>query len=257
MKKQLLLPLAALCAAITPATAAVTYQSVWHLGEAGSLGTSNRPIDSADADGTFNNFASGDGATVGTTNPAAPGSTAYLSFPDTGSFQGYYSPSPSQTIPPDNYGIDLWTRVATADLGQAGARIFLFGGTGSFLSLTFNDGGNGWRASVNGVSYIGTSTTAIGDEWAHLALIRNNGVNEFYVNGTLIGSNTTATTSSGAFHLAIQSGGGGNFKGDIDELRFFTFNMGEFNIADLNAVPEPSVVVLGALGALGLLRRRR
>lgn len=257
MKKQLLLPLVALCAIVVPASAAVSYQSVWHLGEAGSLGTNNRPIDSVNTDGAFNSFASGDSATVGTTNPAAPGSTAYLSFPDTGNFQGYYSPSPSQTIPADNYGIDLWTRVSTADLGQAGARIFLLGNTGNFLSLTFNDGGNGWRASVNGVSYIGTSTTAIGDEWAHLALVRNNGVNEFYVNGSLIGSNTTATTSNGALHLGLQPGGGGNFKGDIDELRFFTFNTGEFNITDLNAVPEPSVALFSMLSALGLLRRRR
>ena len=47
-------------------------------------------------------------------------------------------------------------------------------------------------------------------------------------------------------------------KDRFDEASFFTFAPGEFNAStDLLVVPEPSPALLGGLGMLALLRRRR
>ena len=222
--------------------ATITVSSLWHMGETGTVGANNRPQDSSDGDGNFNNFGGGSTGQIGTDAPP-PGSSAYLKL--FGLADAYYTPSPTQVIPADNFGIELWVRVATADLNQSGKKILLLGNTTGAYSITMNDGGSGWRASTNGTSYIGDPVPATGDAWTHLALIRNNGVNEFYVNGVLAGSNTNGTDNNGIIHLGINSGGGNTFKGDVDEMRLFTFNSGEFAPADLEFPVPDSFVNVG------------
>jgi hypothetical protein len=48
-----------------------------------------------------------------------------------------------------------------------------------------------------------------------------------------------------------------NFQGDFDEASFFTFAPGAFNAGADLLVPEPSAALLGGLGMLALLRRRK
>jgi hypothetical protein len=56
--------------------------------------------------------------------------------------------------------------------------------------------------------------------------------------------------------MGVKSAATGYYNGSIDEARIFTFNAGEFSTADL-LIPEPSAMLLGGIGAGGLLMTRR
>jgi hypothetical protein len=114
------------------------------------------------------------------------------------------------------------------------------------------------------VAFIGGTNGVVGsftaNTWAHLALIRSGGITQFYINGVPQGATYAgAPTGNGLGHLAINPGAGSSFNGQIDELRLVTFTPGESTTNILNAltIPEPSAALLGGLGALALLRRRR
>ena len=86
------------------------------------------------------------------------------------------------------------------------------------------------------------------------------GVLNFFVDGNSAGTSTGSIgTTDGLLALGFQQGvGTRQFIGDFDEASFFTFAPGEFNAStDLLVVPEPSPALLGGLGMLALLRRRR
>jgi hypothetical protein len=55
----------------------------------------------------------------------------------------------------------------------------------------------------------------------------------------------------------VVSGPGGNVDTDLDGINSRFAGINGIQIVDVAAVPEPSVVLLGGLGLLGLLRRRR
>lgn len=55
----------------------------------------------------------------------------------------------------------------------------------------------------------------------------------------------------------VVSGPGGNVVTDLDGINSRFAGINGIQIVDLAAVPEPSVVLLGGIGLLGLLRRRR
>jgi hypothetical protein len=120
-----------------------------------------------------------------------------------------------------------------------------------------------WDVNRQGVAnYIiprNATTTVALNTWTDLALVKSGGTISFYVNGVLAGSNSGAANTSGLFAFGLQQNVGTNgFQGDFDEARFFTFDPGAFTTADLvYAVPETSTVLLGGLGMLALLRRRR
>lgn len=61
-------------------------------------------------------------------------------------------------------------------------------------------------------------------------------------------------------HISVAPGGTSYFDGDLDEARVLTFTSGESTTNILNTlqgVPEPTAALLGGIGLLGLLRRRR
>ena len=254
----------ALLAALT-ATSHATILDIarYRLGEAGSLGTNNRPKDSLSTDVFVADFLSG--GTV-STDTAAPGSTESLIFGPAPS--GHYSVggngvfgASSLGATPDNFGIEMFVK-ATAGQGD---NIF-FSATGSDLSggagLIFELRGGNWGAAVPGNDWIGAiagvGQTASAD-WTSLAVIRENGVSTFYINAVPQPRTTVAQpTFSGGFHLAVQSGGGQWFRGGMDELHVFTFNPATDNAASaLTAVPEPSASLLLLGGLVTLARRRR
>ncbi|MCU0797151.1 MAG: PEP-CTERM sorting domain-containing protein [Akkermansiaceae bacterium] len=79
------------------------------------------------------------------------------------------------------------------------------------------------------------------------------------INGVAQGT-YSGTPVHGAAHLSVAPGGATYFDGQMDEARVVTFTGGESTANILNtltAVPEPSAMALGVLGALAVLRRRR
>lgn len=96
--------------------------------------------------------------------------------------------------------------------------------------------------------------------WYHVAMTYSNNALEFFVNG-----NSTATVANAGnfneevatgFRIGSTSNGGEQFDGRMDELKIFD-NVLSVSEIRANAVPEPSSAILGGIGLLAFLRRRR
>lgn len=261
------IPVAGLLAALAlnhSADAAVTLQSYWQLGE----NTGARGEDTVTADGESNPFNKADGTTWNTPAPSGVnGSTTYASTSGN-NFQGVWmfgAGSDNQTIPSDNWGVQFMVRStnhASITVGDFRAVFGMAEGvSGGLVIEAANIGGTVyWDVNRQGIAnYIipRNASTTVTSDWTALALVKNGGTIEFYVDKQLVGSNSGSVNTSGLFAFGLQQNvGTKGFKGDFDEASFFTFSSGAFNPAT-DLVPEPSVVLLGGLGVLGLFRRRR
>ena len=243
-----------------PACAASTIQSYWDMGETvvGVL-----PQDTDNTDGEFNNFTTGAGSVINTASPSGvAGSTAYTSTSGA-DFQGTHMfGGDGQNIPADNWGVQFMVR-STATIGSGFRAVFGMaeGVSAGLVIEAANVGGTVyWDVNQQGVAnYIipRNALTTVTSDWTNLALVKSGGTISFYVNGTLAGSNPGAVNTSGIFAFGLQQNVGTNgFQGDFDEASFFTFSPGAFN-ASTDLIPEPSATLLGGLGMLVLLRRRR
>ncbi|MCW1924435.1 hypothetical protein OKA05_17850 [Luteolibacter arcticus] len=256
-----------LCLAVGTATApaAVTLFAEYHLGENGSLGANNLPLDSAGTPQDFTGQISGGTTTVGTTGVFAPDSTHYL-ITSGATNEGWHSAN-FVTLPTNDFAFGVYARASSLAAANQGD-VFTLGsasnspaGSGAFkISLA----SNGWAASVNGVAWVGGTNGVAGsftaDQWVHLAVVRSGGTATFYIDGVAQTGTSSATPVNGAAHLSVNPGGLTFFDGHLDEARVVTFDSGESTTVILNAlqaVPEPSGVLLGGLAFLTLLRRRR
>lgn len=255
-------PLLALFVAMTlmqgRAMAVVTELALWKLGEPGTI-VGGLPQDSVGGHHFQNNF-----GTQSTVTPGAPlfSSTTGNSYtPIAGS---YYTAPGTTVVPTDNFAIELWARSDNAN--QPFADLFTTGETVGTLRFHTDPSGN-WAASLDNVNWIGGAAGAgqpitVG-EWTNLALIRNNGLLTFYINGIAqAGSLGTAPVIDMArAHLAVTPGGLTSFDGSLDEVRIFSFNPNTDNpVAALSifaTVPEPATATLALLGMGVLMRRRR
>ena len=255
------LVLAASILAVSPsANAAISLFAEYHLGEIGSLGPTNLPLDSSPALRNFINEINGSSASVVTGGTAAAGSTEYLSTAGAGS-EGWYSSGLFTGLATDNFAFGVFVKASS--LGATEGDIFTLGGSnGSFkLSLA----GNGWAASAHNVAWIGADSGVAGsfvpDAWVHLALIRNSGTTTFFINGVAQGNTFGGTPAHDTPHISVAPGGATYFDGGIDEARVVTFSAGESTPNILNAlqVPEPgsASLILGGLALMAGLRRRR
>jgi hypothetical protein len=195
------------------------------------------------------------------------GSTTYASTSGA-NFQGIWmfgAGANDQTIPADNWGVQFMVRStnhANITVGDFRAVFGMAEGvSGGLVIEAANIGGTVyWDVNRQGIAnYIipRNASTTVTSDWTALALVKNGGTIEFYVDKQLVGSNPTSVNTSGLFAFGLQQNvGTKSFQGDFDEASFFSFNAGEFNAAT-DLIPEPSATLLGGLGLLGLLRRRR
>lgn len=238
--------------------AAVTLYAEYHLGEASSTGS-----DTSGNGRHINSTVSG-GGTFATTSPS-PISTTYFDTSAAGD-QGRWGTGVFAALPTDNFALSVWARAASAAPTNQG-NIFSVGDGGLAIGL----GANGWTAGVwnastqtvdtsNTLGIAGGSGFSV-DTWTSLAVIRQNGVTTFYINGVAQSGTITASGTNGTGYLSMNPNATGNiYDGLLDEARVATFSGTDSTasiLSALNAVPEPSTALLGALGALALLRRRR
>jgi hypothetical protein len=239
-----------------PAFSAITVQAYFEMGDNGA-GADNRPTDSS---GNVRNFGNIEGAatTISLTGGGYD-NDAYYAFDGT---QGYSDIG--YAAPLDNVGIEVWVR--TSNLTQENKTLFGTGSTLTGISIGYEGGQSGtvgWFGAVAGVAYVGNLAPAnytVGD-WIHLAVVRDGGTSTFYVNGVPSGTTGAAPAGIGPGPgiIGYAPNGPGGFEGDIAQARIFTFDQGEFSTSDLlfPAIPEPATALLGGLGLLALLRRRR
>ncbi len=128
----------------------------------------------------------------------------------------------------DNFGLELWVKPDATN----GLRCLAHNGipNANGWGLYINNGQ--YRGLFGGIAYIG-SATAPTNAWTHLALVRDNGVTTFYVNGISNASfanspNVPSTRFTVAANLAADA-----FVGALDEIRVFNFAPGTFSASDL------------------------
>lgn len=138
----------------------------------------------------------------------------------------------------------------------------------SFVHLQlFNTGNNVVYTNVvpSAVTLPIVSQTPL-NTWRHFAIVGKSGASALYVDGALVGSNTTSFANIVAATTGIRIGSGfGNarfFDGLIDEVAIYKTALTEGQIdahiaAAVAIVPEPGSAALLALGALAAATLRR
>jgi len=189
-------------------------------------------------------------------DPAA-GSTRSMEFfaSPLGGYQDdpcYVSGHFSSTIT-DNFGLECWVKLAS----DSDTRYIVYSGnsvaTPNVLWSGFGiiQGGSSVLVRFGGVVEFGTTQIET-NVWTHLALVRDNGVATFYVNGEPAGSTTLAPNAVKSYESSFYSRGFvvgsrfddpkyGNFAGKIDEVRLFTFFPGTFRADSLRVSRSASI----------------
>jgi len=205
------------------------------------------------------------------------GTTSYLKLP-TAPFGAY--PTGGGT---NQYNLSFETWFQTTDegviLGQTAAGTTPgVGGAGGWVPAVYVDTAGQVRTSMfwhNGTGNQIVSPLTYNDgEWHHLVDVYRNGTEFLYLDGTLVGQQLQNEFGySGAYDYYLgtgyaagawtaTNGGWFFFSGNLDETALYPYSLSEAQIAQhylvaWAAVPEPTTLSLLALGALGLLRRRR
>lgn len=142
-------------------------------------------------------------------------------------------------------------------------------GPASLFYLAKSGADNGFRVELitaeNANVSVNSTVVPLLNTWYHVAAVGDSvaGTLSLYVDGVLAGSTTgfngllvpSAPTSWTLGRGQFNGNPGDTINGILDEVRISdsALSPSEF----LNVVPEPSVALLGALGALGMMKRRR
>lgn len=254
------------------ASYAATYQAevladspvrYYRLGETGGSTANNLGTQGATGNGTYNNFAA---SAFG--KPGIPGGGGDTAVEFDGS-NDWISSVGTGVAGDSTVTLEAWVKIT--DLTTNGYAVSYLRdnqnnryhaiGVNSSEQPILSQDQNGGGGTVNG------STSLTAGEWYHLVAVFSASptVDKLYVNGTLVasfnGPNPDGVTDR--FYVGLlhnRSGGTGWFKGIIDEVAFYSYELPETRIlAHYNTgIPEPSSLAeLGALAALLLSHRKR
>lgn len=219
-------------ATTTAPTTSIAVQAWFRMGDDGQ-GISNRPVDSSGNGRDFTN-----NINTATITPTGGGYDGGAFYTFNGTNQGFYDVG--YDAPENNVGIEVWAR--TSNLVQTDRHLFGTGTNQNGLNIGYDaNGGRGWFGAIGGVAFVGSvgAGNYTAGEWIHLAVVRDNGVSTFYING--VASTTTGATPNNATepHIAVKAGAppNGYFGGDLAEARIFTFTPGNFDPNELLSTP--------------------
>lgn len=260
MRRNILILTALLAGALT-SQASINVQAWYHLGEPGTL-PGGLPLDSSGNGNNMNDgFSEFESVHVSPNTPGGPLGTS--GFTSTQSSEWgrngdvIIAARDAYSVSGENFGIEAWVLpfgngyniFCCESSHNFTAQIFASGGdsTGFFVGVKNNqDGTYSFVGDVitdaNGVVQVGDPLPLVTNGWTHLAVVRNNGTNTFYVNGVPHGaSNTDAPSTNAPSGTGSQNGmrlgaSGGDqlaFRGLIDEARAFTFSPGQFSVTNL------------------------
>ena len=236
------------------ATAAVTPLSHWRMGE--EAGDSDGRNDSVG--GRHFSVSQGPLEFTAGVAPSTNGSTVAVSARNNGGRAGFYGPNTTTFMPTDNWGMEMWVRSAntTQSIDITRPANGLANG-----QLKFHQLGTNWGVSYHNIGWVGAATgtgqPVTIERWTHLAVVRAGGISTLYIDGVAQAGTSSATPVWGtSLHVGVIPGGGSGWNGDLDEVRVFTFDPGQFSTNDL-LVPEPTTLALAAVGLGGLRRKRR
>ncbi len=255
----------AACLLMPAVTAAVTAYSWIRGGEFGVMADSsgkNHPFNAA-----FSSL--GGGLTAAITSPTAVGgpldgtgaistvSTRWGSYPNVAN-SGMWVQGPNNTVPPPdqwslpptNWVMECWVLpVGTGGVLDHATAQFMSTGSGQFGGTP---GGAAFRTADNGdgtitvtANSLGAAGHVIGDplivdksRWVHVAVVNDNGVTTFYADGLAHGATSTDVSApSGVPYIGSGQDTGAAFNGYLDELRYSTFEPGQFVVGDLLLLP--------------------
>lgn len=263
-----------LLAGALTSSASINVQDWYHLGEPGTL-PGGLPVDSS-GNGHNMNDGFSEFETVHP-NPNTPGGPLGTSgFTSTTSSEWgrngdvIIAARDSYSLSGNNFGIEAWVLpfgngyniFCCESAHNYTAQIFASGAdtTGFYIGVKNNqDGTYSFVAAVitdtNGVAQVGDPLPLVTNSWTHLAVVRNNGTNTFYVNGLAHGPSTldtpsinspTGTGNQNGMRLGASGGDQVAYRGLIDEARAFTFSPGQFSVTNLlfpsASATTPSVV---------------
>jgi hypothetical protein len=241
------------CLLATASRAAVFPYAEYHLGETGSLaGGDFRPQDSSGANRHLNQAQASNASSLvsNAVSPAAIGSTACLDTSAAGhqSWGGFETFS---NLPTDNFAFGIFAKSS----GSSYAPVFALGDIqGAYIIL---QNGDKWSTTAyRGSGIQGQPQSFTPDTWAHLAVIRQNGVTKFYVNGVDQGGSFTMPPvhRDGMLSKNFYTETFSSFDGLLDEARVVTFPVNEPTANILSALqagaPTPAFIRVGGTGSV-------
>lgn len=142
----------------------------------------------------------------------------------------------------ESFGVEAWVYPQTAE----GVHAIIYNGDTRTSGWGIYQVGNTYGILFGGVK-LATGGTVQANTWTHLAFVRTSGYARLYINGQpmeVFITQPPLTPTSGRFVIG-SPGQGGNaeyFKGRIDDVRVFTFPVGEFSTSEfLYSLRRPSL----------------